>query len=519
MADKPLLRAGVTLTTTRRLFNASLVIFDGDGSARPYLAEALPRLGAEDWRLFPDGRMETTYRLRPNAAWHDGRPLSAEDFVFAWQLYRTPEIGLAGSPPVNIIEETVATDDRTIVIRWRQPYAPAGLLTSEFPPLPRHVLEEPFRQSAQQGQFDPLTVHSFWSRDYVGLGPFRVARWEPGASIEGDAFQGHTLGVPKIPRVRLTFLTDVNTALANLLSGVVHFVADDAIAFQQGLALKRQWAPQNAGSVLFRPDRWRGIYVQFRPELTRPRDLLDVRVRRALTHTADKQGLQEALFEGEGINAETLISPNAAFFPEVERAIVKYPYEPRRAGELMNEVGFARGGDGLYSSPTEGRFNFEIRVNQAAQYEREMSILAAGWRDVGFEVRESVLPLAQQADGQARSSFPSLASVSSPLGENTLSSYTVAAIPRSENRWNGINRGGWSHPEFQRLADTFAVTLEPDQRTRLVVQMARLFSEETPLISLYFELVPAAYTAGLQGPQVGSPEGSVAWNVHEWEFR
>lgn len=68
IADKPLLRPGVTLTTTRRLFNATLAIFDGDGAARPYLAETLPRLGGEGWRLYPDGRMETTYRLRPNAS-------------------------------------------------------------------------------------------------------------------------------------------------------------------------------------------------------------------------------------------------------------------------------------------------------------------------------------------------------------------------------------------------------------------------------------------------------------------
>src|SRR4051812_46693269 len=58
--------------TTARLFNASLALFDDKGLARPYLAEALPQLNTDTWRVLPDGRMETTYRLHENLTWHDG---------------------------------------------------------------------------------------------------------------------------------------------------------------------------------------------------------------------------------------------------------------------------------------------------------------------------------------------------------------------------------------------------------------------------------------------------------------
>src|SRR5438094_10553337 len=61
--------------TTTRLFNAALVQFDNKGVPRPYLAEALPQLNTDTWRVFPDGRMETTYRLRSGLTWHDGGPL------------------------------------------------------------------------------------------------------------------------------------------------------------------------------------------------------------------------------------------------------------------------------------------------------------------------------------------------------------------------------------------------------------------------------------------------------------
>src|SRR5689334_13189254 len=46
----------------KRLFNATLAAMDGDQTPRPALAESLPQLNTDSWRVFPDGRMETTYR-------------------------------------------------------------------------------------------------------------------------------------------------------------------------------------------------------------------------------------------------------------------------------------------------------------------------------------------------------------------------------------------------------------------------------------------------------------------------
>src|SRR5438067_12126691 len=47
--------------STTRLFNAALALYDDQGAARPYLAQELPRLDTDSWRVFPDGRMETTH--------------------------------------------------------------------------------------------------------------------------------------------------------------------------------------------------------------------------------------------------------------------------------------------------------------------------------------------------------------------------------------------------------------------------------------------------------------------------
>src|SRR6266545_4863963 len=118
--------SGVTLTTTKRLFNAELTIFDQRGQAQPYLAAELPRLQTSSWQVLPDGRMETTYKLKPNLVWQDGAPLTADDFFFASRVYATPELGTVNAPPTSLIEEVVATDRVTLTIRWKRSYAQAG---------------------------------------------------------------------------------------------------------------------------------------------------------------------------------------------------------------------------------------------------------------------------------------------------------------------------------------------------------------------------------------------------------
>src|SRR5437867_3263484 len=72
---------------TERMFNASIALLDPQAKPHPYLVETLPELNTASWRVSPDGSMETTYRLRPNLTWHDGKPLSSYDFVFSWQVY------------------------------------------------------------------------------------------------------------------------------------------------------------------------------------------------------------------------------------------------------------------------------------------------------------------------------------------------------------------------------------------------------------------------------------------------
>ncbi|HEY3117062.1 MAG TPA: ABC transporter substrate-binding protein, partial [Chloroflexota bacterium] len=481
---------------SRRMFNADLTLPDAKGNPAPYLAEALPQLNSNTWSVSPDGQMETTWKLKPSLFWHDGTPLTAQDFVFAAQVYRVPEFGAGGSRLIRALGEVVAPDEHTVVMRWKQPYPNADDLTGTdgFPPLPRQILEAPF----QQLDSNAFINSAFWTREYVGLGPYRMEAWEPGSFFQGVAFDRHVLGRPKIGRLKVLFITDVNTALANLLAGEVDMVVDNAINLEQAVTLKNDWERRGAGTVLYSSLTWQATAFQLRPELVNPHALLDIRVRRALAHTVNKQALSDSVYGGAIATSEFLASPLSKWGPAIEGSVQKYPYDVRRGDELMNEAGFAKGSDGFFTSSSEGRFRAELKTADSPDWVAEMQIMASDWKKAAFDIQEAVLPAALSIDPASRVTFPGMFTSISGQGEGTLGTVTTAQIPRVENGWRGgSNRGGWSNTEYDRLFDAFTTTLEAKERGAQVAQMAKVFSEDLPLISLLFLAVPYAHVPAL----------------------
>ncbi len=381
IAGTLLIPSGITTSTERRIFNASLVLLDGESKPIPYLAEALPQLNSDSWRVFPDGRMETTFHLKPNVTWHDGTLLTADDFAFAHEVYRNRSYGLANTAPYVLIEQVATPDPRTVVFHWTQPYPQAlEMNEQDFNPLPRHLLQAQFERDPEN-----LPNQTFWTSDYVGAGPYRVDRWQPGAFLDAAAFDAHVLGRPKISRLHITWNSDFNATLSSLLSGEADMPADDSIRVEQGLVLERDWSARNAGTVQYRPALPRFIQVQHREQYANPQAVRDVRVRRALAHAMEKSVINDTLFSGKGITSDSLIFPTLDYYAEIDRAVVKYPPDVRQTERLMTEAGFPKDSSGTFTGPG-GPVNLEIRNIQSAQNDAERSIIADGWRRAGFQV-------------------------------------------------------------------------------------------------------------------------------------
>jgi peptide/nickel transport system substrate-binding protein len=512
--------AGGPAQATKRALNAYLALVDAAGEARSYLAESLPQLNSESWRVFADGRMETTYRLRPNLTWHDGTPVSAEDWVFAYRVYTTPGLGAFTSKPQDLIEEATAPDARTLVIRWRSPYPHAGRLSQQdLDAMPRHVLDEPFKAYLQ----DPVSQDVFmgipyWTTEYVGLGPFKLERWEPGTSIEASAFAGHGLGRAKIDRVIFKIVPDENTAVTNLLAGSADLATDFTLRFEHGMELKRQWDPDRRGVVIMRPGTRHGLLAQMRPELVKTPVLADVRARRAFAHAIDRDALNEAHFEGLGLMSEHMVWRDMPYASAVDRAVTRYPFDPRRVEQLLNETSYVKDGSGFFANAAGERLLPQLMVNGGPLFERELTLVQNMWARLGIEVNPYILPAAQVRNNEPRNTWPDLYITSSGAREADLSILATSEIGTAARRWAGNNRSGWSNPDFERGWAAFNTSLEPSLREQAIVEMMKVVTDQVPLVFINFNIIPIAHAPALHRPVMDTPDSLPVYNIHEWAF-
>lgn len=497
-------------------FNASLETRDANGVPIPELAWALPQLNTDSWRIFPDGRMETSYELKPNLTWHDGTPLYAQDFVFAWDVYATPAFGLAGSGALLYMQEVVAPDARTILIRWKNLYPEAGTIgSSALPPLPEHLLQEPFRTS------DPVTFvnHPFWIADYVGLGPYKVSRWEPGAFIEGTAFDGFVLGKPHIERVRLAFMADINTIMANVLSGDVHFIVNYAIGLEDAKNLEERWAPTHGGTVAYFPILIRMTAFQLRPELSTQPLQQNVRFREAIFYATDNDTAFEVITYAKGARTVAPMHPDDQFYPAAQKGVINRSYDPQRARQLLEEIGLVRGPDGIYRTTAGEPVSIEWSYILQQSNERENQIFASGLREVGIEVVSRAFTAADVRQPEVTKTHAGLSAVGSYGGR--LIDFTTSQIPTAQNRYNGGNTSGWAPPEYERLVDAFLTTIEPAERARQVTAMAQMWSSQIPTFPNYWTPIVNAWPSSLSlvGEMRHVDAPGPLRSMHLWEWK
>ena len=195
-------------------FSFSVSWLSADNNFQPLLATELPSIEKGTWKVFPDGRMESTWPLRHDVKWHDGSQFTAHDLVFGWQVVTDPQFASIEVDVPSRMESVVARDDFTLVITWKELFPQANLLVrSGMTPLPRSLLEADYRR-------EPTTfaAHPYFTSAYVGNGPYRVTLFEPGIGIRFEAFPDYFLGRPKIDTIVYKVIADQNTALAAVLS-------------------------------------------------------------------------------------------------------------------------------------------------------------------------------------------------------------------------------------------------------------------------------------------------------------
>lgn len=480
---------------------------DGRGGSVPALAEAVPSIENGLWKLFPDGRMETRWTLKPGIQWHDGVQFTTADLLFTARLNQDRELPEFYSPTYNLIERIEALDTTTIVVTWRETYIKADALFGA-PLLPRHLLEAPYSQ--QKGTFQEI---SYWTDGLVGTGPFKLREFVRGSHLVVEANPTYALGRPKVDEVLIRFIPDQNTLMAGILAGEIDLTLGKTLSMDQADQLRDRWGN---GKIVGAPYNWIAMYPQFIDPI--PRVLLDVRLRRALLHAIDREALANTLLPGLTSVAHSFLNPNEPEHELVKEAIVRYEHDSRRAQQLIESLGYGKASDGLMHDAAGSKLSIEIRTTDSDFNQKSMFIIGDYWRQVGVGF-ESFLISPQRARENEIWIHPGVQLVRNPNDIDGMMRYHGSQTPRPETRFQGGNRARYVNPELDALVDRFFATVPVGERIGILGRILHHMTDQAVLLGLFYDMDPTAIGNRLNNVFPNSQQARSTWNAHEWDVR
>lgn len=481
------------------------------GDIVPGLAVDKPSVEKGTWSIRADGSMEVTWKIHSNVKWHDGTPFTSADLVFTHTVYSDKDLPSSVASALGQITSVATPDPQTFVLTYGRTDVRADQAIG-LKPLPKHLLEPVYQSNKAELPGSPYVINEF-----VGLGPYRLVRWDSGVQIEFARFDDYYRGRPPLDRITLRYIRDPNALIANIMSGAVDVVIPPGADVDAGVEVQQRWQGTGNKVVIEPTDEFGWIQLQFRPEvLQAPRAWLNRDVRAALYHAVDRQTLAQVMIHGLSPVADSWFAPDHPLRAQVQDSIPQYPYDLNRSQQLLTQAGWSRGPDGvLVENQTGERFTTDFWANERLDLQRSQAIIAEGWKNLGVQVAVPVVSAALSADrrNEVLLSGPRIGSVRTDrfLYDGQLAGKEIAT---EANRWGGRNRGGYSNPEADVLFDRLGGTIDLRQRVPLYREIARLWLGDVAIMPTYWDIEPVFHVANVKGPIHGGQQ--TTWNIFEW---
>ncbi|HGN1704513.1 TPA: ABC transporter substrate-binding protein [Providencia rettgeri] len=406
---------------------------------------------ARSWKISDDG-LTYTFQLRDNIQFHDGSPFNAQavKFTFERMLNNQHPYYFTGPFPLSFffsaIDKIDTPDDLTVVFTLKEPFAPflsnlatpAGLIVS------------------------PAAVKQYgkdFSRHPSGTGPFKFDEWTANQRVVVSANETYWDGKPNLKYVVFRPITDANTRVAEMLSGgidaMVEVPADNVSLFAED---SRFHVYEATG-----PHVWYSMLNASLP----PFD--DVRVRQAVNYAVNKQNIVKYILQGSADVAEGPIP--SAFDWAFDKGTSAYPYDPKKAQELINAAGAQ--GKKVVFYVTEGGSGMLDPIPMATAIQADLKAVGLA---VEIQTFEWNTYLSKVNAGLKEAHMAEMAWMTND--PDTLPFLTLHSASWPDK--GGFNSGYYSNKQLDALLDKARVTNNLEERAALYRQVQKIVHQDAP---------------------------------------
>ncbi|QJC54454.1 peptide ABC transporter substrate-binding protein [Paenibacillus albicereus] len=457
---------------------SNLLDYDAGGNvvAEPWsLLEALPEISADS--------LTYTLKLKANAKWSDGQPVSADDIAFTFNTIKDPAAASPGISTFDKVDKVEVVDAQTVKITMKTVYAPFlnALVTNV---VPSHLLKDVPAAELQSNPYgtDPAKT--------VTNGPWKWTEWNQKQylSFEKDAnYWAKDVNDVNIDKIIYKIYADQNTTVQAAIKGDVDMVGGipvtqvEAVKAKENLTVELEPGPlYEYMSFNFNKMNWGGKESPFTGEKTR----------QAIAYAINRQGVLENILKGTGKALNAPFLPGTWADPGSDA--VAYDYNADKAKQLLAEDGWKDSNNDGTVDKDGFEFKFELQYNSGnSRREAVSAVIQQNLADIGIGVttkgidfsswiEQNITPGKYQAALQAWS-----INNPDPDAESTFSSKYLPP--------NGQNSGWYVNETLDKLWVDGYSTTDQEKRKEIYKQVAKEISTNLPYVFLYQYGTPSVY--------------------------
>jgi peptide/nickel transport system substrate-binding protein len=406
---------------------------------------------AESWEYIADEKAYL-FHLRDGVTWNDGQPFTAEDVAFSVQYIKDHPYQWVDS---SIIDKAEATDEKTVKVTLTKDYAPfLDQVAGTLPILPEHV----YKDVSDPAGFKEAAA-------LTGTGPFKLVDYNQAqGTYLYEANEGYYQGAPRVKQIKFVKVS-LELSAASLENGDVDAATVPGETVE-GLESKGFTVVEGTHDWLAK------IMVN---HLKAP--FSDVKYRQALYYAIDRKELVNTSLRSYGLEGSPglFASDNEWYNPDQEQ----YPYDPAKAGQLLEELGYEKKEGSKYYTKVSKQDEIEILVTPTTERQGELIVkqldtagIKANLRSVDSKTLDSLVG-AWQFD-LALSGHGGLGGDPAILNKVVLDQKSFNSARYDDN------------PELNELLESQVEEMDPDKRMEQVNSAQAIIAQDLPALPLYY---------------------------------
>jgi peptide/nickel transport system substrate-binding protein len=473
-------------------------IFESLLTRDPKSLELIPALAEARPEISPDKRAYT-FKIRRDAHFQDGRPLTGEDVLFSVKAIKCP---LVNAPFLrvyfNSLVDAQLLDSYTIRFTIKEPYFLNESVLGGITVMPRHyydpenllgkttvteLLQDPAKLRSNVQKFAD-DFNRNYNRNPLGSGPYRFNLWKTGQEVElsrdRDYWGNGKPGIdqPYLDRIKFRVVNNYDAALVRLKSGELDYMERlEPVQVIRGISSERfkaQFKKYEYFSPTYTYIGWNNDHPIFS----------DKRVRRAMSYFTDRKQMVKTILFGLG---EVVDGPIYFFRPEYDKNLRSIPFDPQKGLALLNEAGWKdTDGDGILDKTINGRkvpFQFEIKINSGNATRKSIALtLQDELRKYGIAASVRELDWTIFLDDTKNHKFDAMVGGwQMPVSESD--AYQVWHSSQAGNR--GSNHISYKNKRVDEILEKYRGEFDEKKRIQLYQEFQEILSDEQPYTFLF----------------------------------